>query len=42
VARIDAYYVQHPDQLTRPVADALFQAVVIPAIKATQQGGRTQ
>ena len=36
VRQIDAYYQTHPDQLQRPVVDAMFQAVVLPALKTAQ------
>ena len=39
---IDAYYEAHPDQLKRPVVDALFQAVVLPTLKPAQDGGGVQ
>jgi len=38
VYRVDAYYAAHPDQLKRPVLDAIFQAVVLPALKAERGG----
>lgn len=34
VRQVDAYYTAHPDQLKRPVVDAIFQAVVLPTLKA--------
>lgn len=34
VQQIDAYYDAHPDQLKRPVVDAIFQAIVLPTLKA--------
>ena len=30
VRQVDAYYKTHPDQLKRPVVDAIFNAVVMP------------
>jgi hypothetical protein len=42
VQRIDAYFAQHPDQLKRPVVDALFQAVVLPTLNPSQEGGGSQ
>jgi hypothetical protein len=33
VRQIDAWYEAHPDQVKRPVVDALFQAVVLPTLK---------
>jgi hypothetical protein len=36
VRQIDAYYQTHPDQLQRPVVDAMFQAVVLPTVKTAQ------
>jgi hypothetical protein len=41
VRQVDAYYETHPDQLKRSVVDAIFKAVVIPAVK-TEQGGKSQ
>jgi len=41
VRQVDAYYQTHPNQLKRPVVDAIFEAVVIPAVKA-EQGGNSQ
>jgi hypothetical protein len=36
-----SYYQAHPDQLKRPVVDAMFQAMVIPTTVAAQHmGGR--
>lgn len=34
VSQVDAYYETHPDQVKRPVVDAIFQAVVLPTLKA--------
>ena len=34
VRQIDAWYEGHPDQVKRPVVDALFQPVVLPTLKA--------
>ena len=39
VRQVDAYYESHPDQLKRPVVDAIFQAVVLPTLKA-EKGGK--
>jgi hypothetical protein len=39
VQRIDAYYETHPDQLKRPVVDALFRALVLPTLTPSQEGG---
>jgi hypothetical protein len=36
VRQIDAYYQTHPDERQRPVMDAMFQAVVIPALRTAQ------
>ena len=36
VRQMDAYYQTHSDQLQRPVVDAMFQAVVLPALKTAQ------
>lgn len=41
VRQVDAYYETHPDQLKRSVVDAIFKAVVIPAVK-TEQGGKSR
>jgi hypothetical protein len=38
VRQIDAYYAAHPDQLKRPVVDAIFQAIVLPTLKAGRGG----
>ncbi len=38
VHQVDAYYAAHPDQLRRPVVDAIFQAVVLPALKGEKGG----
>lgn len=42
VDRVDAYYAARPGELKRPVIDAIFQAVVLPALKAEKEGGKTQ
>lgn len=42
VREVDAYYETHPDQLKRPVVDALFQAVVLPTLKAEKGKGKVQ
>lgn len=34
VGQVDAYYETHPDQVKRPVVDAIFQAVVLPTLRA--------
>jgi hypothetical protein len=39
VREVDAYYSAHPDQLKRPVVDAVFQAMVIPKLRAEKEGG---
>ena len=36
VRQIDAYYQTHPDERQRPVMDAMFQAVVIPALRSAR------
>ncbi len=41
VRQVDTYYGTHPDQLKRPVVDAIFKAVVLPALKA-EKGGKNQ
>ena len=38
VSQVDAYYKTHPDQLKRPVVDAIFQAIVLPTLKAEKGG----
>jgi hypothetical protein len=40
VSRIDAYYTAHPEQLKRPVVDTIFQAIVLPRLKAAKAGGQ--
>ncbi|MBI3077104.1 MAG: hypothetical protein HYY85_09010 [Deltaproteobacteria bacterium] len=42
VRQVDAYYQAHPDQLKRPVVDAIFQAVVLPTVKAEMEGGKVK
>lgn len=37
VEQVDAYYMTHPDQVKRPVVDAIFQALVLPALKAEKE-----
>lgn len=39
VRQVDTYYEAHPDQLRRPVMDAIFQAVVLPALAVEKEGG---
>lgn len=39
VRQVDAYYQAHPDQLTRPVVEVIFRAVVLPALRAEEKGG---
>jgi len=39
VRLVDAYYGTHPDQIQRPVVDAVFQAVVLPTLTAEPEGG---
>jgi hypothetical protein len=39
VHEIDAYYKAHPDRLERSGLGAMFQAVVLPTMGATRQGG---
>jgi hypothetical protein len=34
VREVDLYYQNHPDQLKRPVVDAIFQAIVLQALRA--------
>jgi hypothetical protein len=36
VAQVDAYYQAHPEQREHPVIDGLLQAVVLPALLASQ------
>ncbi len=42
VRRVDDYYAAHPDQVARPVIDAIVQAVVLPALRADANGGRAR
>lgn len=42
VREVDAYYAARQDQLARPVIDAIFQAIVLPALRADKDGGRTR
>ncbi len=39
VRQVDAYYAAHPDQMKRPVVDAIFQTVVLPTLKG-EKGGK--
>jgi hypothetical protein len=39
VSHIDAYYAAHSEQLKRPVVDTIFQAIVLPRLKAAIAGG---
>lgn len=39
VRLVDAYYQAHPDQIQRPVLDAMFQAVVLPTLTTETEGG---
>lgn len=41
VHQVDVYYQTYPDQLKRPVVDAIFKAVVLPTLRA-EQGGKSQ
>ena len=41
VRQVDTYYDAHPDQVKRPVVDAIFQAVVLPTLK-TDKGGKVK
>ena len=41
VRQVDTWYEAHPDQVKRPVVDALFQAVVLPTLKA-EKGGKVK
>ena len=38
VHQVDAYYEAHPAQVKRPVLDAIFQAVVLPTLRAEKGG----
>jgi hypothetical protein len=40
VSRVDHYYARYPDQLQRPVMDAIFQAVVLPRLQAERTEGQ--
>ncbi len=42
INHIDAYYTAHPNDLERPVIDAIFQAVVLPRLKAERVGGQSR
>src|SRR5574337_1593215 len=42
VGLVDAYYRNHPDQLQRPVVDAIFQAAVLPSLMVVPEGGMTK
>lgn len=42
VGLVDAYYRNHPDQLQRPVVDAIFQAAVLPTLRVVPEGGMTK
>jgi hypothetical protein len=42
VSRVDDYYVTYPDQLKRPVVDAIFQSVVLPRMQAEKAGGQSR
>jgi hypothetical protein len=39
-SRVDAYYAAHPDQLKRPVVNTIFQAIVLPRLKAAKAEGQ--
>lgn len=39
VGAVDAWYGANPGEAKRPVVDAIFQAVVLPALNAGRQGG---
>ncbi len=41
VRQVDAYYETYPDQVKRPVVDTIFQAVVLPALRA-EKGGKSK
>jgi len=38
VRQVDSYYQAHPAEIRRPVVDAIFQAIVLPALKAEKGG----
>jgi hypothetical protein len=42
VSRVDHYYATYPDQLKRPVVDAIFQSVVLPRVQAEKAGGQSR
>jgi hypothetical protein len=42
VSRVDHYYATYPDQLQRPVVDAIFQSVVLPRMQAEKAGGQSR
>jgi hypothetical protein len=42
VNRVDHYSATYPDQLKRPVVDAIFQSVVLPRMQAEKAGGQSR
>lgn len=38
VREVDTYYQAHPEEIGRPVLDAIFQAIVLPALRAEKGG----
>jgi hypothetical protein len=42
VSREDNYYATYPDQLKRPVVDAIFRSVVLPRMRAEKAGGQSR
>jgi hypothetical protein len=42
VSRVDNHFATHPNQLKRPVVDAIFQSVVLPRVQAEKAGGQSR
>lgn len=42
VGLVDTYYRDHPEQMQRPVVDAIFQAAVLPTLTVVPEGGMTK
>ncbi|PWB47107.1 MAG: hypothetical protein C3F12_03740 [Candidatus Methylomirabilota bacterium] len=42
VGLVDRYYRNHPDQMHRPVVDAIFQTAVLPKLTVVPEGGMTK
>lgn len=39
IEKVNTYYKEHPDQLKRPVVEAIVRAMVLPTLLMTQPGG---